>query len=115
MLLYIPASSKPKNKESEIYKTMKNKEKQILKALNKNNSLYEAIYCAIVSDNDFIQDRKEDIKILKKEIKENINVNINNQLIDSTTRQLKEYQTKRKQLKRAFFLLFGDDMREYND
>lgn len=90
-----------------------NKEKQILKVLNKNNALYEAIYCAIVSDNDFIRELKQDIKDFKKD--KDYSEDLKKSIIKDRSEQLKEYQAKRKQLKRAFYLLFDDKMEEYND
>lgn len=90
-----------------------NKEKQILKVLNKNDALYEAIYCAVVSDNDFIRDLKQEIKDYQKD--NNFNEELKNSIIEHSKEQLKEYQTKRKQLKRAFYLLFDDKLEEYND
>jgi len=90
-----------------------NKEKIILKQLYNNNALYEAIYCAVVSANDFIKELKQDIRDYRKD--KDYSEDLKKSIIEDRSEQLKEYQTKRKQLKRAFYLLFDDKLEEYND
>ena len=88
-------------------------EKEILKELKNNDFLYEALYCAIVSDNDFIRELKQDIKDYESD--KDFNEDLKKSIIKDRKEQLKEYQTKRRKLKKACYLLFNDNMSDYND
>jgi hypothetical protein len=100
------------NQRKRDFKTMKT-DKQILKELRKNDFLYEAIYCSIVADNDFIRELKQDIKSYKSD--KYFSEELKQSIIENRSAQLKEYKNKRKQLKKACLLLFGDNMSDYND
>lgn len=87
-------------------------EKRILKDLYNNDSVYEALYCQCVSCNDFIKELKQEIKEYQKD--NNFNEELKNSIIEHRKEQLKEYQTKRKQLKKALKQIFNCDMSDYN-
>ncbi len=90
------------------------KEKAILKSLNENNALYEAVYCQIVSVNDFIKEIKVNIKYCLDDIKNGYNVELSKSQLETYNEQLNEYRAKRRLLKKAFKQIFCEDMSEYN-
>ena len=90
------------------------KEKAILKSLNNNNALYEAIYCQVVSVNDFIKEIKVNIKYCLDDIKNGYNVELSKSQLETYNEQLNEYRAKRRLLKKAFKQIFCEDMSEYN-
>lgn len=90
-----------------------NKEKTILKELFNNNELYESVYCSIVSTNDYIKELKETIKCYRKD--KDYNEELKKSIIEDRKETLKEYQAKRRKLKRAFYLLFDDKAEDYSD
>lgn len=91
---------------------------QFLKQLKKNNTLYEAIYTAVVSNNDYIKELKSEIKDYKKDLKQNkiyISLEYMHSHIETLSEILKESKKRRKDLQKACFILFDDNLNDYSD
>ena len=90
--------------------------KAILKDLFNNNAVYEAIYCQIVSKNDYIIELKENKKSWQEEKKSGYyTAEQIAEHIASINEDIKTTRKERKQLQKAFYMIYGDPAEEYND